>query len=142
MPTIAGNYPDPDARVLDSLVESHAEPPTPDKLPIAPNTALPLPKQLTRLATGSMTVLPSWAPTLLMPQDGNRTGLRIKCQSATATDILRISDDLGKVQALSSSGLLYAGETYFSDATHTGPVWLYCPDAVGPITASFITVTS
>jgi len=139
VPIIAGNFPDPDARVLDSLIESQAEP---AKLtPAAPTLPHVRTEPMTRLMTGTIAMQPLWPAYPLVPADSRRTGLRIRVSSATAPDAIRLSDDAGKVQTFGGSALIYAGDTYFSEAQHTGPVWVSCPDAIGPVIVSFIAVT-
>jgi hypothetical protein len=141
--TIAGDYTDNDAAVIDSLVESHAQPPEPVTQPTMPLVVAVPPKPMTRLMVGSIAVQAGWAPVLLMPADPNRINLQLWAASDTSTDYARVSDDAGKVQSKGGSALLYSGQLLkFQVGTHTGPVWVYAPDGTGPVTVSFIAVTT
>jgi hypothetical protein len=140
-PTLAGDPTDDDGQVLDSLVEPSAEPPTPSELPGSPKVELSEPKSLTRLLTGSQKLLASWDAVLLLPADPLRLSLQMWAASDTATDYARFSDDAGKIQVKSSSALLWSGQLLQLPLSHTGPVWVSCPDATGPVTVCFATVT-
>lgn len=143
-PVLAGttNPDDPDARVIDSLIEQHAEPPTPAELPQTATEPSNVPRPLSRLLTGTLLLLPTWEPQLILPGDLRRQSIRLRIASATAADTVRMSDDSGKVQTVGGSHVLYAGDTVLMDDVHTGPVWLYAPDAVGPVTVSYAVVTA
>jgi len=145
--TLAGDPRDDDAQVLDALVQPQAEPPAPASLPLERLPAKVDPPAMTRLVTGSLELRAEWdAPQLILPADKNRTSLQLWAASGTATDYARLADDAGKVQSRSACALLYSGQLLTFPLTcpggHTGPVWVSCPDAVGPVTVSFIAVTS
>jgi hypothetical protein len=141
-PIIAGNLTDDDGQVINSLVEDMAEPPAAKLLPVA-TTVPPVPvKPVMRLLTLTWNVLPGWPPSLLLPADPDRTALRIDVNSATATDVIRIADDAGKVQSVGGSALIYSGKDIPFNSAYTGPVWVYAPDAVGPVTVSVTAVTT
>ena len=101
---------------------------------------------MTRLMTGSMILQAGWPGTLLLPADPNRTSLQIWAASNTATDYSRISDDVGKIQTVGAAALLYSGQLLTfplaAPGGHTGPLWASCPDAVGPVTVSWLAVTN
>lgn len=144
---LAGDAHDDDAQILDDLVESHAEPPTPEQRPIEPIApVVSRARPITRLVTGSIALQKTWDPQLILPADPNRTSLQLWAASNTATDFARLADDAGKVQSLGACALLYSGMLLTfpltAPGTHTGPVWVSCPDATGPVTVSFIAVTS
>ena len=140
-PAIAGDPNDNDATILNSLVEDHAAPPDAKHEPITPKTPDINRKAITRQVTGTLILDKTWSPVLLLPSDPNRVSLRMWAASATASDYLRFADDNGKVQSVGSSALLYVGQPMPS-STHTGPVWVYAPDGVGPVTVSFVAVTN
>jgi len=138
-----GNTQDDDAAVFESYTEDKAEPPLPDELPLT-NKSIPLvsPKIATRLMTASISLDHSWPPYLLLPKDTNRTTIQIWAASDTPTDYVRISDDAGKLQSKFGSALLYSGQAIEFNSAHSGPLWVSCPDANGPVTVSVIAVTS
>ena len=139
-PTIAGNVPDPDAAVLNTLVEQDAIPPTPVEEPSSPVIPLDTPRLASRMLTQSIKVDPTWSPFMVLPADPRRLSLRIHVISDTATDYIRIADDAGKLQALSASALVYVNDICALD-NHTGPLWVYAPDAANPVTLSVIAVS-
>ena len=141
-PTIAGDYTDDDAEVMESLTKDAATPPTGRELPTTPLPPAIIPKAMTRLMTGTVIVQAGWAPILLLPADPNRKSLHLWAASATATDYIRVSDDAGKVQSVGGSALLYSGQPDAFPPDHTGPVWVSAPDGIGPVTVSFIAVTN
>jgi len=138
-----GDTQDDDSSVLEYLTSDKAEPPLPDELPLSHDT-IPLvtPKLATRLMTASIALDKTWAPYLLLPKDVNRTTIQIWAASDTPTDYVRISDDAGKLQSKFGSALLYSGQLLEFHSAHTGPLWVSCPDAIGPVTISVIAVTS
>lgn len=145
-PLHTGDPHDDDARVIDSLVESEARPPTPEKLPQEKNPEVRPPEvPATRLVTSSI-VFPAtaggtWDAVQLFPADPKRIGLRLSVMSATATDYVRFADDAGKLFADTSSFLLQAGGTGSIDIAHTGPVWVKLATGTGPVTVSGMAVT-
>ena len=140
-PTIAGDYTDDDAEVMESLTRDAATPPSGPELPTEPLPPVTASKPMTRLMSGTVIVQAGWAPILLLPADPNRKSLRVWCASNTATDYIRVSDDAGKVQSVGGSALLYSGQPAAFPDFHTGPVWVSAPDGTGPVTVSFIAVT-
>ena len=141
--TIAGDPHSPDARIIDSLVEDHAAPPTPTELPTEKLAPVIDPKPISRMLTGSSVVQASWSPILLMPADPHRKTLMLWAASATSTDYVRIGDDPGKLQTVQASALLYSAQLLnVQPFAHTGPVWVSCPDATGPVTVTWLAVTS
>jgi len=141
-PIIAGNFPDPDAATIDTLVESAAVPPTPAELPKAPavTTADPAPAPITRLMTGTITVLNSWEPVLLLPADPERLALTVWSRNEATETHLRLSDDNGKIQSDTSAALI-SPNVELVLTPHTGPVWASCPDATASVTVSYLAVT-
>jgi hypothetical protein len=142
-PHLAGDWKDDDATILDSQIQDHAAPPAAAELPTIPHPApISGPKPCTRLLTGSLVIPVTWdAPQLVLPADPNRTALQLWASSATATDVARVSDDNGKAQSRGGSALLPVIGQRTSMDGHTGPVWVWCPDAVGPVTVSWLAVT-
>jgi hypothetical protein len=143
-PVIAGDPTDDDAAILDRLVESRAQPPTPDREPVTPISKTPLPhKPMTRLMTTTLAIDKAWLPTLILPADPNRVSLQMWAASDTATDFVRISDDPGKVQSLGGCAQVYSGQwlQFPFPGTHNGPLWAYAPDGTGPIKLHVIAVT-
>jgi hypothetical protein len=140
-PVLAGDHTDDDGIVLDSLVDPRAEPPTPSDMPGSPKVELSEPKPLTRLLTGSIKLLASWDAVQLLPADPLRLSLQMWAASDTATDYARFSDDAGKIQVKSSSAMLWSGQLLQLPLPHTGPVWVSCPDATGPVTVCYAAVT-
>lgn len=136
-----GDAHDDDSAVLNSLVESAAEPPHPDTMPQTPNNARTEPRPLTRLMTGTQTLANTWQPVLILPADSGRVALRLMCFSGTATDIVRVSDDAGKLQASSTAHVVNVN-TAADLSLHNGPVWVSCPDAVGSVTVTWSAVTA
>lgn len=141
-PTIAGDAHDDDAEVLNRLVESHAEPPTPEQEPKAPYHVLHKPKPITRLMSGWINVDKSWpVPTQILPADPNRKSLRITVMSSTSTDVVQVSDEQNRAQSTSAALVpVYAGGLDLSG--YTGPVWIFAPNAAGIVTVSFVAVTA
>jgi hypothetical protein len=144
-PTLAGDPHDPDARVLDSLVEQHAAPPTAAEDPTGPPTPLVKPLRTTRLLTGAIKPLAAWGPILALPADDSRTVLELVMYSATATDVLYVADDPGKLQA-NGGALVMVPNVRVSLPGHTGPVWVAVPNApdtavVGPVRLTYAAVT-
>ena len=142
-PVIAGDHKDDDAEVIDNLVESKAEPPTPEERPKAKANRLEKPKPISRLMTGTQNVDKAWAsPTLLLPSDPNRKSLHVSVISATSTDIVRFSDEANKCSSLLTSGVVpvYAGGVDLSG--YTGALWVHAPDAAATVTVSYLAVTA
>ena len=136
--------PDTDPRdvdALENLVESAAEPPARDKLPTEPVTPAINPMPLTRLHTGTSVIGMDWAPVLLLPADPYRLALQLWVVSDTAADFIRLADDAGKIQSKQTSALVYAKQDIAFPCGYTGPVWVSCPDAIGPVTVTFTAVT-
>jgi len=139
-PPIAGDVHDDDARVLDSLVESHAEPPTVREQPTAPVEALRQPEPETRLLTGTVTLLPGWDAMPLLPADASRTALTVSAYSTVSGEAIRLADDRGKLFSPSQS-FMVRHEASFS-GPHTGPVWIVAdPAATGTLTVTYVAVT-
>ena len=144
-PVLAGNVPDPDANVIDSLVEQHAEPPAPADLPVAVSPARVRPLRTTRLLTGSQPIRAEWGPVLILPADDARENLQLVIFSGTATDHVLIADDPGKLQT-GGQGFVLHPNVVLPLAGHTGPVWAVVPSApavaiVGPIDLAHAAVT-
>lgn len=139
-PHIAGDPHDDDARVIDSLVESDATPPTPDEEPLTPVEPLIKPKPVSRLITGSVTLNNAAPPIQIVPVSIHRESIRLTLMSTTSTDYIRFSDDSGKLYSLQSCAVLpvYGGGIDLSE--HTGPIWVYAPDVAGNVTVSFVAV--
>lgn len=139
-PTLQTGDPfDDDPQVIDSLVNP-AGPPKRDELPRQETQRAPeVPKQ-TRMLTGNATIDATWSPVLLLPADPLRLSLQLWAASDTATDYVRVADDPSKVQSLSGSALLYSA-MQSAAFDHTGPVWVSCPDATGPVRVSYLAVT-
>lgn len=140
-PTIAGDTTDDDGQVINSLTQGDATPPIPTELPTVDLGITIKAPPMTRLMTGSMVVPNTWAPVMILPADPNRKTLKIRVQSATATDYIRVSDDPGKLQFANLSYLGYISLPVELDG-HTGPVWLSAPDGTGPVTVTYAAVTS
>lgn len=141
-PTLAGNPKDNDAAILNSLVESHAEPPTREALPTVRLSPRVDPPPITRLMTGAVNLLVGYLPIMLLPSDAKRKRLTIRVQSATPADYALFSDDAGKVQAQGSAAVCYQAVPLTLD-DHTGPVWVALPAVfVGPMVVSFYAVTT
>lgn len=146
--TTAGDRGDDDAAIMDTMIESHAEPPKPadkptqDKPP-AETTAKAQPLTRVLAATLTLPAATTWDAVLLMPADPNRVNLTLYALSEYTSNYLRWSDDPGKVQSVGTSARLYSGQQLtFAGGTHTGPVWVYAPDiANSPITVEAIAVT-
>jgi len=139
-PNLAGDQDDNDAAILDSLVESQAEPPTPGQKPTVRLSPRSDPLPITRLMTGSVKMLTGFLPIMLLPSDAKRKRLTIRVQSATAADYAIFSDDAGKVQYESGAAPCYQSVPLTLD-DHTGPVWVALPAVfVGPMVVSFYAV--
>lgn len=127
-PTLAGNVPDPDARVIDSLVESQAEPPSAAEQAaaapaVAPSPAVSPPRER-RLLTGSQGLSAGWDAFPLLPPDAGRESLRLTFRSSDAADTVRIADDSAKTAFATSSYVVGAGESIILDHAPTGPLWV------------------
>lgn len=145
-PLHTGDPHDDDARIIDALVESQAEPPGPKDLPLVRTPPVDAPeKPATMLVTGSI-VFPAtaviWDAFQALPVDPQRRSVRFSVFSATATDYVRMSNDLGKLNADTSAFLMGAGASGSIDMPHTGAVWLkLAAPSVGPVTVSWVAVT-
>ncbi len=124
-PRLAGAFPDDDARTLDSLVESHAEPPQPPQLPTAPTPAPRFGQPLTRFMTRTLTLPAGSGPVMLLPSDPNRIALGMHLLLTGEASVILVSDDIGKVQ---SDVTAYTMDALMPlrlvDPAHTGPVWV------------------
>lgn len=141
-PNIAGDSRDDDAAVVNSLVESHAEPPSPEQRPHAKvDVPLTQPVKKSRLlsTTFVVPVASAWDPIQAQPADAKRMHLIIVVVSTVATDYIRFADDKDKLAFLSSSHILPVGRHVISD--FTGHAWFGVPDATGALTVSFASVT-
>jgi long-subunit fatty acid transport protein len=124
-----GNVHDDDPGIIDADVLEVDKPPTPITESITTPT-LRQPKDCTRLLTTTLDVDPTWdKAVLLMPADANRIGLVLRVTSATAvaTDYVMVADDAGKLEANSSAGKLYHGQSLdlgSGDGSHTGPLYV------------------
>jgi len=134
-PTLAGDWRDDDAAILDDLVESSAVPPTPDDLPLAVPVPQVVPPPINRLLGGTTVILPGWPPQLLLPADHRRTALSVTAitDSAVSTGV---SGDPGKLMSRSTATILINGQT-LSLPGFTGALWAttYAADGT-PATAS------
>ena len=141
-PVIHGDAHSKDADVLNSQFEQAAIPPIPEELPKVdiPKEYITVPG-LTRLLTGSMVIPNTWGPVCILPADFNRKRITLWATSATATDVLMVADDSGKVQYVSSAALLGVGEPV-ELGEYNGPIWVSCASAVGPVTLSWAAVTA
>lgn len=140
--TLSGDPADDDAAILNAQIESHAQPPTADKQPVSPISKPPAtPHPPTRILSGTIVSSQNWGAVQLLPADPHRVSLTVGVTSALTTDFIRVADDLGKVQALGSSGVMYAGQSPHPIEGHTGPVWVSSVDVAGPVMISFIAVT-
>lgn len=140
-PVIAGNPHDDDAEILDNLVESKAEPPTPAQEPTARVNPLDKAPVITRTITETINVDPAWGPVQLLPSDANRRALHITAASDTATDYVLIADDKGRL-ASSFAGFALAAGGFVDLNAHTGSVWVV-PNAANTsvVTVSVVAVT-
>lgn len=119
---IAGDPNDDDAEVINSLVQSDAEPPPTDELPLEPISTGEKPKTFTRMETGSMVPMFAWGPVQLLQENPGRISLRIDVQDVTATESIRIADDPGKLNSLMTCHRMYVGQVF--SEPHSGPVWV------------------
>jgi hypothetical protein len=139
-----GDTRDDDATILDRLVESHAEPPTAEKLPFAVPEPLHRPRPLTRLITGSIDLQPGWSPMQLLPADPDRESLVISAYSYAQTpgiEHVLISDDAAKVSSIGGAFILYHGQGTDKSLSHTGPVWVYGIDLGWYMRVTYMAVT-
>jgi len=142
-PHIAGDAKDDDAEVIDNLVESHAEPPTPEQMPTVPIEPNIEPPRITRLISNTLNVNKAWAePTLLLPADPNRKSLEINVTSANATDVVNFADEKNKAQSASTSFVVVPASRSFTLTGHTGAVWVYAPNLVDTAVVTCVAVTS
>lgn len=130
-----GDVTDDDARVLDDLVQSQANPipPLPDEMTFP---VVERPTRVTRLQTGQQTILTGWDPYRILPDDPDRKSVVIAMNSANATDYLLVS---GTADSARTGGSLFqANPLTLTD--HTGAVWVYNPTA-NAVTISWWAVT-
>lgn len=141
-PHLAGDAKDDDARVLDSLVESHAQPPDAKDLPLARVEPLIVPPRLTRLMTGSMNISKDWPePVQLLPSDPNRVALTINMNSTTALDVLLFADEKNKCQTAMNAFTCSPATRAFSLGEHTGALWAWGPGLAATALVSWVAVT-
>lgn len=143
-PEIAGDVRDDDAAVINSLVESHAEPPTPAEMPLkAPLDRTIDPPKITRMISNTINIDKTWpVPTLLLPADPNRKSLTIRVASTTTTDVVYLADEQNKAQNASTSFVLAPATTTVDLSAHTGAVWIYAPLLAATALVTAVAVTS
>ena len=149
---------DSDARILDSLVESEAEPPSPKELPTETRIVEHVPpKPLSRLMSGTTMLDALWnAPTMIAPADRNRESILIAAAAVTGVAFVAIADDPGKLMSVYNAGaagvtvpgafiMIPAAGASYTITKHTGPLYAIAVNSTGVagITAvSYFAVTS
>lgn len=117
------NVHDDDGPVIDSLFIETDAPPDLKELnePIIVR-ALRDPAPITRIFSGEMTLDSTWAAQKILNADNKRKKLLVRVYSptSTATDGVRIADDLGMLSV--SGKLLHGGQVDFD--AHTGNVYV------------------
>ena len=135
---------DSDARILDSLVESEAEPPSPKELPTETRVVEHVaPKPLSRLMSGTTLLDPLWtAPTMIVPADRNRESLLIAVASVTGAAWVALADDPGKLMTVYNAGagtvvvpgafvMIPAAGASYTMSKHTGPLYAIAVNSSG-----------
>lgn len=128
------------ARIIDSLVESHAQPPERKEMPFDPVTPKIKPKPADRLLTGTQTINLGDPPFQIAPMSALRKHMRLTCRSNTATDFIRIADDPGKLQMISAAGTIVVGIESVDLPDYTGPIWISLSEGTGPVTVTWIII--
>lgn len=131
---------DKEARTVDSLVESAAEPPTKDKAPKDETPPLRKPKPVDRMLSGTLTMNLGDPPVMLQPASPFRKHFRMTASSATNTDFVRFADDSGKLQMKSASGVFTVGIEAVELNDYTGPIWVAFAEGTGPVTITWIAI--
>lgn len=141
---IAGDYRDDDARVIDSLIEQDATPPTPEDEPLEPiRERAPVMRPINRLLSNTLRLDPSWQPLLLLPSDPFRQSVNINVSAAAeGADTVMIADDAGKIQGSVTAGgfILTTGSQSLSG--YTGPIWVVAVARTGGVASAPVLVTA
>jgi len=134
-PLNTGDVYDDDPQVIDSLVQSQANPipPLPDIL-VTAETARP--KRETRLQSGRITLHPGWDAIRLLTGDVCRLTLVVSISSTDLTDFVSVGDTMDSARY---SGLVYMAEP-LTLVGHTGAVWVY-NSTINDIDVSYWAVT-
>lgn len=137
VPRLAGDWQDDDPQVIDALFEQAADPPDIGATAVVESAKPPLPKRLTTLLTGYVTIdsNTSGSPIQLLPGDPRRKNLAVRVLGSPLTTIY-LSDDPGRLAMRQTSGFAYAipggGDVFLGD--YTGPVYALCTPIVAGVT--------
>lgn len=142
---IAGDYKDDDARVIDSLIEAEANPPTDEEKPLEPIRERPAvgSRPINRLLSNTLRIDPSWGPQLLLPADPFRQSVNINVSAvAEGADTVMIADDAGKIQGGITAGAFILTTGSQSLGGYTGPVWAVAVARSGGVAGAPVLVTA
>ena len=141
-PTLAGNWVDDDWDVIDDLVESQANPPEPDDLPVVrlSVTRATIPT-LTRTITSTYNQTVEQGPIMAMNPDARRKSLKIHVFGTTD---LYLSDDRATLTGMQSNAFRLSAPGEYDILEHTGAVWIagdLTEAGTAPVNFSILAVT-
>jgi hypothetical protein len=140
---LAGDHFDDDAEVLDSRLAGPDEifPQSAGPYDDEPTPKMPSVHAVTQLLAQTYALNAAWDPVFLLPADPDRKTLVITVRDMTAPETCRLASDRANLMP-TNSNCLSVGNGIYDLSGHTGPLYLYAPDAVSGGTISLVAVTS
>lgn len=139
--TLAGDWTDDDGQVFADQLGETANAPAPPATEAVENPTARPPRP-GRLLTGTITVDPAWAPTLLLPADPNRVSLVIANNSAVTADGIYVAGAQGDLQTPGQSAGEVSGANPLTLREYTGPIWVSAAGQSAPVPVAYWSVTS